>query len=65
MVFVMREVAKCDVCGFERLTRKKNPKQCASQKCRSALWNSGGLDGRTKEARLKLRKNVGKRGIRA
>jgi hypothetical protein len=44
-------VAVCDVCGFEWIPTVKAPATCASQKCRSRLWNSGGVDGRTKAAR--------------
>jgi hypothetical protein len=41
------------VCGHRWIAQVEQPKYCASQKCRSALWDSGGVDGRTLEARVK------------
>jgi hypothetical protein len=31
----------------------ENLSNCPSKKCRSTLWNKGGVDGRTREARIK------------
>jgi hypothetical protein len=31
----------------------ENPPNCRSKKCRSTLWDKDGVDGRTKEARIK------------
>jgi hypothetical protein len=31
----------------------ENPPDCPSKSCRSTLWNKGGVDGRTREARIK------------
>jgi hypothetical protein len=52
----MQKVAVCDVCGFAWLPKVPNPKLCASKKCRSTLWDKGGVDGRTKEARGKKKR---------
>jgi hypothetical protein len=43
----------CDVCGHRWIPETENPPHCSSKKCRSALWNKGGVDGRTREARIK------------
>jgi hypothetical protein len=51
----MQRVAVCDVCGFAWLPQVPHPKLCASKKCRSTLWDKGGVDGRTREARSKKR----------
>jgi hypothetical protein len=32
----------------------ENPPNCPSKKCRSTLWNKGGVDGRTRAARIKV-----------
>jgi hypothetical protein len=52
----MQRVAVCDVCGFAWLPQVPYPKLCASKKCRSTLWDKGGIDGRTREARGKKRR---------
>jgi hypothetical protein len=54
MGWKMKRVAVCDVCGHEWIAIAENPSICASKKCRSRLWNSGGVDGRTKEAKKKM-----------
>jgi hypothetical protein len=46
-------VAVCDVCGHVWIPSVESPTLCASKKCRSTLWDKGGLDGRTREARSK------------
>jgi hypothetical protein len=46
-------VAVCDVCGHRWLPESENPPNCPSKKCRSTLWDKGGIDGRTREARIK------------
>jgi hypothetical protein len=43
----------CDVCGHKWIPQTENPKNCPYKKCRSMLWNKGGVDGRTREARIK------------
>jgi len=53
MGWKMMKIAVCDVCGHRWIAQVEQPKYCASQKCRSALWDSGGVDGRTLEARVK------------
>ena len=45
----------CDVCGHVWIPSVPNPKLCASKKCRSTLWDKGGVDGRTREAKKKRR----------
>jgi hypothetical protein len=47
-------VAVCDVCGHRWIPESENPPNCPSKKCRSTLWNKGGVDGRTREARIKM-----------
>jgi len=46
-------LAECDVCGHRWIPENEEPPNCPSKKCRSTLWNKGGLDGRTREARIK------------
>jgi hypothetical protein len=46
-------VAVCDVCGHRWIPETENPPNCPSKKCRSTLWNKGGIDGRTRAARIK------------
>ena len=46
-------VAVCDVCGHRWIPETQNPPNCPSNKCRSTLWNKGGIDGRTRAARIK------------
>ena len=46
-------IAVCDVCGHRWIPESENPPNCPSKKCRSTLWNKGGIDGRTREARIK------------
>ena len=41
----------CDVCGHVWIPSVEHPKLCASKKCRSTLWDRGGIDGRTREAK--------------
>ena len=36
-----------------QIPETENPTNCPSKKCRSTLWNKGGVDGRTREARIK------------
>src|ERR1035437_6337400 len=55
----MQKVAVCDVCGHVWIPSVEHPKLCASKQCRSTLWDKGGVDGRTREAKSK-----GKRGQR-
>jgi hypothetical protein len=47
------KVAVCDVCGHTWIPQVEKPALCASQKCRSTLWDRGGMDGRTREAKAK------------
>ena len=49
----MQKVAVCDVCGHVWIPSVEHPKLCASKQCRSTLWDKGGVDGRTKESRIK------------
>jgi hypothetical protein len=51
MGWKLKRIAFCDVCGHEWIAQVENPTICGSKKCRSTLWNKGGIDGRTKEAR--------------
>jgi hypothetical protein len=53
MGWKMMRIAVCDVCGHCWIPQVEHPPLCASSKCRSTLWNRGGLDGRTREARAK------------
>jgi len=53
----MQKVAVCDVCGHVWIPSVPNPKLCASKKCRSTLWDKGGVDGRTREARSKKKRS--------
>jgi hypothetical protein len=46
-------VAVCDVCGHRWIPESENPPNCPSKKCRSTLWDKAGVDGRTREARIK------------
>lgn len=52
----MQKVAVCDVCGHVWIPSVERPKLCASKQCRSTLWDKGGVDGRTKEARVKKKR---------
>ena len=47
------KIAVCDVCGHTWIPQVEHPALCASSKCRSTLWDRGGLDGRTREAKAK------------
>lgn len=49
----MIRVAVCDVCGHRWIPEVEYPPLCPRKSCRSTLWNTGGLDGRTKEAKKK------------
>jgi hypothetical protein len=62
MGWKMTKVAVCDVCGHVWIPLVENPTLCASKQCRSTLWNKGGVDGRTREARTKagLSKKAGR-----
>jgi hypothetical protein len=53
MAWKMMRVAVCDVCGHQWIPEVANPPLCPRKSCRSTLWNKGGVDGRTKEARKK------------
>ena len=55
----MQKVAVCDVCGHVWIPSVPNPKLCASKKCRSTLWDKGGVDGRTREAKKKVGHTTG------
>jgi len=46
-------VAVCDMCGHNWIPETEDPTHCSSKKCRSRRWNKGGVDGRTREARIK------------
>ena len=52
----MQKVAVCDVCGHVWIPSVEHPTLCASKQCRSTLWDRGGLDGRTREARGKKKR---------
>jgi hypothetical protein len=54
MGWTRMRVAVCDVCGHRWIPETENPPNCPSKKCRSTLWNKGGVDGRTREARIKV-----------
>ena len=54
-------VAVCDVCGHRWIPEVENPTLCPKKDCRSTLWNKGGLDGRTREARKKAQVTKGGR----
>ena len=47
------KVAVCDICGHCWLPEVANPPICANKACRSRKWNTGGIDQRTREARIK------------
>jgi hypothetical protein len=51
MAWKMMRVAECDVCHHRWIPEVENPPLCPRKSCRSTLWNKGGVDGRTKEAR--------------
>ena len=53
MGWTTMRVAVCDVCGHRWIPETENPPNCPSKKCRSTLWNKGGVDGRTRAARIK------------
>ena len=53
MGWTRMRIAVCDVCGHKRILETENPLNCPSKKCRSTLWNKGGVDGRTREARIR------------
>lgn len=53
MGWMRMRIAVCDVCGHKWIPETENPPNCPSKKCRSTLWNKGGVDGRTREARIK------------
>lgn len=53
-------VAVCDVCGHRWIPEIEDPPLCPRKACRSTLWNKGGLDGRTKEAKEKAAKKIGR-----
>lgn len=56
MGWKMLKVAVCDVCGHTWIPSVAHPALCASKKCRSTLWDRGGVDGRTREARVKAKR---------
>ena len=42
MARVLREVCKCDVCGWEWIPKRRpKPKRCGNVICRSRRWNQG------------------------
>src|ERR1700758_1980033 len=53
MAWKTMRVAVCDVCGHRWIPETENPPNCPSKACRSTLWDKGGVDGRTREARIK------------
>ena len=53
MGWTRMRIAVCDVCGHRWIPETGNPPNCPSKKCRSTLWDKGGVDGRTREARIK------------
>ena len=53
MAWKLMKVAQCDVCGHRWIPEVDNPPLCPKKNCRSTLWNRGGVDGRTREARKK------------
>jgi len=44
MGVVMRQVWRCDVCGFEWMKGETMPEQCPSRACRSRRWNCGEVE---------------------
>jgi hypothetical protein len=65
MGWKMLRVAVCDVCGHTWIPTVENPALCASKKCRSTLWDRGGIDGRTREAKAKAERRKKAGAIRA
>ena len=53
MGWMQMRIAVCDVCGHRWIPETENPSNCPSKKCRSTLWDKNGVDGRTREARIK------------
>jgi hypothetical protein len=53
MGWTTMRIAVCDVCEHRWIPETGNPPNCPSKKCRSTLWNKGGVDGRTLAARIK------------
>jgi hypothetical protein len=53
MGWMRMRIAVCDVCGHKWIPETENPRNCPQKECRSMLWNKGGVDGRTREARIK------------
>jgi hypothetical protein len=58
MGWKMMRVCCCDICGHTWISSVPHPTLCASKKCRSTLWDKGGVDGRTKEARSKKKRSL-------
>ena len=42
-----------NACGHRWIPETENSPNCPSKACRSMLWNKGGVDGRTRESRIK------------
>ena len=64
MGWMRMRIAVCDVCGHLWIPETQNPSNCPSKKCRSTLWDKGGVDGRTRLARIKTgrsRRNTAKK----
>lgn len=53
MAIVMREVARCDQCGYEWLGIAVE--RCKNSKCRKTTWNSLGVSGEAKERVIAIR----------
>jgi hypothetical protein len=55
ILLVLNVLPKLYAAGWndEQIPETENPPNCPSKKCRSTLWNKGGIDGRTREARIK------------
>ena len=53
MFFLAEWITFAMLVPFRWIPETENPPNCPSKKCRSTLWNKGGVDGRTREARIK------------
>lgn len=53
MGWTRMRVTVCDVSGHMWLPEIHISPNCPSNACRLTLWDKGGVDGRTREARIK------------
>jgi hypothetical protein len=52
-VMVAGRIAVCDECGDRWIPETENPPNCPSKKARSTPWDKAGIDGGSREARIK------------